>query len=171
MSRIFFIRILFLIVFLFGSGLFSTAQNRDTLVIDGINVDVSRTTTGCIIWRSNSPSPTLKVWGQIGCTPDGTGWLPRSGQVLYRFRTPTAGSLPPVIRIFYSKHSENVVVRLTPDDQIKYFTPQNQWAWNRFSSARVTFTRPLPAGEHILQLYTDGLQYGALEVGLIKIIY
>lgn len=161
-----------LFLFLIGTGVYSiSAQKRDTLYLEGINVDLRCSTTGTVINRSNSPSPTLLVYGQVGCTGDSSGWLPQSGQVCYRFKTNFDGTMPPVVRIYYSKYSDETTVRLTLDDQIRYFTPTDQGDWNKFSDVKVTYKKPLIKGEHVLNLFTEGQHYGVMDIARIQVIY
>jgi len=175
MKNLIVLKFLFLILFaIVLSGKYSTGQQiqkRDTLTIEGIAYDPDKTDSGIEIWRSNSPSPTLKVIGQFGCTGDYSDWQPRAGQVVYRFETQKDGTLPPVVRIFYSKYSEPVLVRLTLDDQVRYFTPENQGSWNAFSVIKCTFKKPILKGKHVLTFYTDGVQYGVMDIARILIIY
>jgi len=172
MKRFSFFHFLFLILFVMVvSGNCSKAQQipeRDTLIIEGIDVDLENTNSGIEIWRSNSPG--LKVWGQFGCTGDFSGWKPKAGQAVYRFETLADGSQPPVVRIIYSKYSEPVVVKLTLDDQVRYFTPENQGNWNEFTVIKCTFKKPMIKGKHVLKFYTDGVQYGVMDIARIIII-
>jgi hypothetical protein len=164
-------KLLSFVALLLCMGSLSHAQPRDTLIIEGVDVDPKCTTIGTVIWRSNSPSPTLQVWGQVGCSGDDLWWTAKAGQVCYRFETLTNRTLPPIVRIFYSKFSDPTVVRLNLDDQVRYFTPQNQGSWNAFSVIKSTFRKPLQNGEHYLTLFTDGLHYGVMDVARIQVIY
>jgi len=142
-------------------------QESKRIWIEGINDNPECTTTGRDIWRSESPSPTRKVHGQIGCT-NAQDWPAESGQVCYKFNIAQAGTKNAEVTVWYSKHSDQAEVCVLINGHEKKVTLKSTGSWNIFGTFCLEFP-PLTKGQNILTFRVEGLRYGVFEIGRIQI--